>query len=598
MNYENEDISNMEYLETEARHKSGRVIQIIGLVLCIIAFILCSVFAAIFSSGNNYAWFSIRGNRVYGSIISGLLSQIQVIITILIVLNPIKNSRAVAIALNAATALVASRAFVFDSNFDAFLGIVVPANSIIISLIISNYSYSLNRQLKKLTRYNRIMKKNDEMLYQMAYYDPLTELPNRRMILEKIRILTNKRVINGKGFYFVLIDLDNFKKINDTLGHSVGDEILIHITHRWKELIKSEDILGRMGGDEFALIINRSMDRNDLSQYLDRLRKTLARVITIDHKEFFIRASFGITVFPDDGSDINELLKKADIALYKAKSSRKSGIMFFNSEIQDEIMKRIHIENGLMSSIENNELYTVFQPIFRCDTREVRGFEALARWHHPELGQVSPGQFIPVAEETGIIIEIGKWIIRSVVREFSELKNFYNITPVVSINISVVQMIDSSFVSMVREILNETGFDGRYLEFEITESVFISYPEQIIEVINELKKLGIRIALDDFGTGYASLSYLQLLPINTLKIDKSFIDKISENDDKQIVGSIISMAHMLGMEVIAEGVELNEQLNYLSEQECDYIQGFLLSKPVDKKDMVNHIMRPISNISD
>lgn len=597
MNYKSDNMNSAENNQSETGRKPGKAVRLISLALCVMSFILCSIFAAWFSAGMDSTWFYIRGIPVYSSIFSGILSQLQLIITILIVFNPTKNSHIIAIALNAVTAAGAARAMLFESNMDAFLGIIMPVNSVIVTLIISNYSNRLNKQLDKVTRYNRIMKDNDEMLYQMAFYDPLTELPNRRMMFDKIISLADLGAADNEVFYFVLVDLDNFKKINDTLGHSVGDDILIQITCRWKELIIPGDMLGRIGGDEFALIINRGLDKDELSDYLDSLRKALSKVIIVDHKEFYIRASFGVTVFPDDGTDTNELLKKADIALYKAKGNGKNGIMFFNSDIQDEIMKRIQIENGLMSSIDNNELFMVFQPIYRCNSKTVRGYEALARWLHPELGLVNPGQFIPIAEETGIIIEMGRWIIRSVIREFMELKRIYRIAPVVSINISVVQMIDASFVSMVREILDETGFDGRNLEFEITESVFMSYPNQIIEVINELKKLGIKIALDDFGTGYASLSYLQILPINTLKIDKSFIDKIAVQNDRQIVGSIISMAHQLGIEVVAEGVELENQLKYLAEQECDYIQGFLLSRPIDNKQIVQQIVQQVHDNS-
>jgi len=382
----------------------------------------------------------------------------------------------------------------------------------------------------------------------------------------------------------VYLDLDNFKKINDSMGHNVGDEILKQVTLLWKSCCHQEDLLGRVGGDEFVILIRRSMLGDELIHYLECFRNVLSQPIFIQRKEFYIRASFGITKYPEDGTNAEELFRKADIALYRAKNSGKNEFRFYTKELQEELLKRVRLESGLMTSIRNNELYMVFQPQYFSSSTSLRGYEALVRWKHTELGLISPGEFIPIAEETGLIIEIGEWILETVLRKFTEFRIRYAMTPVVSVNISVIQIIEPSFVAMVKRVLEKTGFDSCNLELEITESVFIAYPEHVIDVIHQLKNLGIRIALDDFGTGYASLNYLQMLPINVLKIDKTFIDKITaSNSLNQIVGSIITLSHQLGIEVVAEGVEREEQLKYLTEHNCDYIQGFLLSEPIEEK---------------
>lgn len=292
-------------------------------------------------------------------------------------------------------------------------------------------------------------------------------------------------------------------------------------------------------------------------------------------------ASFGICLYPQDGDSSTELLKKSDIAMYNVKNSGKNGIKFFCQTMQNEIHEKILLESGLKRAIANNELYIDYQPQYFSGTNQIRGFEALARWKSPELGQVSPIKFIPVAENSGQIINIGEWILTKVLKKFKSIQLTGCNDYIVSVNISVVQIIHPSFVDMVQRILDDTGFDGRHLEFEVTESVFISNLGSVVEVLVRLKNMGIRIALDDFGTGYASLKNLQILPIDTLKIDKSFIDSIGhQKHDDRLVSAIISLIHEFQVTVVAEGVENEIQLDYLTKKGCDCIQGFLLSPPI------------------
>lgn len=470
--------------------------------------------------------------------------------------------------------------------------LLFPLSSIVIILLVFWYINRIKKHLNNIFYHTSISKENEKNLHMLVYYDSLTGLPNRKMVLNQVEhLIANDDVDN---FYLIYFDLDDFKKINETAGYCVGDEILCYVSSRWEGLKKDGDILGHLGGDEFALLIMNDMDRNSLLEYIEEFRIILDEPICLFGKEYFVSASFGIAEYPFDGKDGIELLRSSFIAMNTAKDSGKNYIQFYTYEMQLEIIKRLQIENGLLYSIKNNEIYMVYQPMYHCDSKILRGFEALARWKFPSMGYISPAQFIPVAEETGIIVDIGRWIINEVLRKFMEFQNLYQIRTIVSINISVVQMIEPSFVSMIKEALKETGFDGRYLELEITESVLISYPEHIIEIITQLRTLGIRIALDDFGTGYASLNYLQMLPINTLKIDKSFIDKIDKDDTmNQIIKYIINLAHQLGIEVVAEGVESEEQLNFLNAIGCDFIQGFLLSKPVDEE----HVPKQLLSIS-
>lgn len=577
---------NSTHKEQKDGHRLPISVNRVILAICCISYLFMLLLIVLLSSAKGI-WIHLQGVTIYKGVISGVISQLQVLLLILITLNPARFSFALAIALDLVSAFAALQATVIRNDTDAFVGIVIPLSTLIVLVIIKRYGTNLKNQINKIIRYNQIMKENDERLHQLAFYDTLTELPNRRMVIDHMELLTTLAFEDNRCFFYVLFDLDNFKKINDTMGHIVGDEILQKIAERWKEIVRKEDLLGRIGGDEFALVVGRPIGKEELIAYINEFREAISNSILVDRKEYSINASFGITSYPEDGHTAVELMKNADIALYKTKNNGKNGIMFFSREMQREIINKMKLEEGLLSSIRNEELFVVFQPMYRCGTNSLRGFEALARWQYPELGLVSPAQFIPIAEETGFIVEMGKWIMKTVLIKFKELQKTYDIKPIVSINISVVQMIEPTFVPMIKEILKETGFDGRYLELEITESVLISYPEHIIEVINQLRNIGIRIALDDFGTGFASLSYLQMLPINVLKIDKTFIDKITNRKDmKQIVGNIIALAHHLGMEVVAEGVELEEQLDYLNKENCDYIQGFLLSRPIEENQII------------
>lgn len=439
----------------------------------------------------------------------------------------------------------------------------------------------LDEQHKQLKLFNEEIRLSEEKLHFLAHYDHLTELPNRKMMLERLHLLVKLCGNEKSSFYIVFIDLDNFKKINDTLGHTYGDHYLKSTANRLQTLIHAEDLLGRIGGDEFALIIQRNIKKGTAYGYIENLRNNLCEKIIANTSEFNISASFGISVFPQDGVDPIELLKNADTSMYKAKELGKNNIQFFRKDMKDEILEKIEMESLLLKAYENKEFFIEYQPQFTTHDHTIRGFEALIRWNSPRYGRVPPLNFIPLAEEMGLIIGIGEWVLFTACHAFKELEDRFNQDLCLSVNISSMQMKDNTFVNSVKQVLLETQINPEHLELEITESLFIDNIEATIEILNELKALNIRIALDDFGTGFSSLSYLRRLPIDTLKIDKSFIDDLStEGSSSRIVGDIISLGHNLDAAIVAEGIENSVQFEYLKDHKCDCIQGFMFGKPM------------------
>jgi diguanylate cyclase (GGDEF)-like protein len=562
--------------------------------------------------------FTVFGMNVDYYIFSGFAVQAQVLLNTYISIKTMRKGYITVILLNAIGICFAGIGGVaIGGHQGALPGVVTYFSSMVISAVIYYYKRGLDDNIRRLTEqkdeitslykeisasreklgqqneqliwYNKVMKENEKKLERMAYYDPLTGLPNRKMIIKKLDMLIHYSKRTQAGFALVCVDIDNFKEINDLMGHFAGDKLLEEVTKRWKARLNKRDVLGRLEGDEFAIIIRRELSRDEILRYVGSFRDAITDVFRYDLKEINIDASFGISIYPNDGNTTEDLLKHAGMAQAVVKSSGKHGIEFYRNEMQKNMIERVQLEDGLKSAIMNDELYVVFQPQYSCDTQEIRGFEALARWRSPGLGTVSPVKFIPVAEETGLIIDIGEWILRTVVYKFKKVIAVKE-DCILTVNISVVQLIQPSFVPMVKRVLEETGFDGSRLEFEITESVFISYPEKVSDTLRQLKEMGIRIALDDFGTGYASLKNLQMLPIDTLKIDRAFVSRIGEMESgNQIVGSIIALAHSLGIYVVAEGVENMSQMNYLREQKCDCVQGFLLSMPLES-DQVDELI--------
>jgi len=438
-----------------------------------------------------------------------------------------------------------------------------------------------SRQNTLLMDYNRAMKENEERLYRLNHYDTLTGLPNRVKIIDRMELLISLLSHKRMPFALVYVDLDNFKQINDTMGHHVGDLMLQTVAARLKNMVHDDDMLGRWGGDEFALLIQRQMKEEEILTYVESVRDSLSEMFTVEDSEYKISASFGISLFPSDGLTATDLMKCAETAMYKAKEYGKNMVQFYRKEMKDDILRRIKYESKLLSSISNEELYLVYQPQYDTRTKELRGFEALARWKSPKFGEVSPVEFIPVAEDVGFIVPLGEWVLEAACRKVSNIRQKYDWDITMSVNISAVQLMSPSFVQSVKRILSKTQCDPKNLEFEVTESVMVSSVEYVVKVLHELRSMGIAVALDDFGTGYSSLNYLNMLPIKVLKLDKVFIDDMAVKDTQRLmVGSIIGLVHQIDMKVVAEGVDDPVQLELLEKYNCDYIQGYIWGRPL------------------
>lgn len=538
--------------------------------LLMILFILIYLFSIIllkYSGSHQDVLVEINGYQFDSSAFSGIITQLQLLIIIFLVIHYNKKGYYISLVLNCITFVSMIFAFINRINENVIVGIVVSIGIFFVITIIYNYMVEINKQKKQLR--------------SLAYFDYVTGIANRNVIMNRLNRASLFLSKNKGKFALVFIDIDNFKGINDTVGHIAGDLLLKSLAEKIKEKINKKDLFGRTGGDEFAIIIQRDLSKEEILDYLNTIKKSISEEIHLKDKEFFMTASFGVSLFPTDSMNVSDILKYADMAMQYVKKNGKNAIEFYSNGIKDEIISKMKLEKGLKKAISRNEFFLVYQPQYYSKSNKIRGFEVLLRWNSKELGSISPTVFIPIAEETGSIIDIGQWVLNEAMIQFKNNILKYNNQYKLAINISPVQLTDTMFISKVEKALLQNDFSPSNLEFEITESVFISSAECAERVINYLKNIGITIALDDFGTGYSALSYLQYFSMNILKIDKAFIDKIIVAEpNKSLVESIISMAHKLDMEVIAEGVEEKRQIEYLLMHNCDFFQGFLFSKPL------------------
>jgi len=428
-------------------------------------------------------------------------------------------------------------------------------------------------------------KEREQKLVTFAHFDPLTGLANRALFMERLTQLTKRRQgENGLISAILFIDLDRFKEINDTKGHTIGDQVLILVAKRLKNVIRKGDTLARFGGDEFTILLEQINSAVDASNVAQTILDTLKEPILIDQYQFHITTSIGITIYPDDANSAENLLSFADIAMYKAKENGRDNYEFYTEDLSKQAFQRVLLENNLRRAIKNNEFVLYYQPQIDATNNNVTGAEALIRWNDPKLGLISPLQFISAAEASGQIIEIGKWTLHQAMADMSHWKkNGFNIETV-SINLSVKQLSDESLTSVITKALKETHCNPEWVEFEITESYAMSKPEETIIVLEKIRNLGCKLSLDDFGTGYSSLSYLKRLPVKKLKIDQSFVrDVPGDSDDEMIVKAVILIAQSMQLEVIAEGVENKKQQNFLLKHGCSHSQGYLYAKPMPKQ---------------
>lgn len=433
-------------------------------------------------------------------------------------------------------------------------------------------------------------KYKEERIKHMAYYDALTGLANRELLIEVAKEALSVTTNSNKRSALIFIDIDNFKLINDTYGHSWGDKLLVSISKRLSALVVDVGMVARWGGDEIVLFLPAMDSIEEVTAYADKMMQELEEPTNVNGHDFHITASAGMAVYPEHGDNVEELLRNADMAMYAAKTSGKHIYRFFDKSMHDAVVEKMLLEARLRQTVDNGELRLYYQPQYNMKAAQIEGFEALLRWESPDYGMVSPLKFIPLAEETGLIVGIGNWVLREACTFNQALYARGQGRLCTAVNISVVQLIQKDFVQVVAEVLAETGLPPEYLELEITESVLMERFEDNVRKLEELRSKGVRIALDDFGSGYSSLTYLKKLPITALKIDKGFIDDIAIGDNNiAITGSIIELAHEMGLVVVAEGVETEEQFAYLKQKSCDYIQGYLISRPLPPEEFIKKL---------
>lgn len=431
-----------------------------------------------------------------------------------------------------------------------------------------------------ITRDTTQRKHNEEQIRYLANFDNLAGLPNRTQLALRIKEMLSMAKRNNQEIAVMFLDIDRFKDINDSLGHSIGDALLIESAARLTSILREEDTVARLGGDEFILLLpNTKMD--GASQVAQKLLDLFTTPFHIEEHELIVSISIGIALYPNDGMNFETLYKNADTAMYRAKHEGRDTFCFFTEEMQHKTIRNLELGNALRHALERNELHLHYQPQFSAQTRTIIGAEALLRWTHPDFGNISPAEFIPIAEENGTILSIGEWVLHSAAKQAKTWIEQGYPPIIMAVNLSAVQFRSPNLPLLVTTILEDVGLPPEYLELELTESVAMHDPNKAITVMNDLHERGVRMSIDDFGTGYSSLNYLKKFKIYKLKIDQSFVRDINVNpDDKAIVAAIINLAKSLGLLTIAEGVETIGQLNYLCEQGCDEIQGYYFSKPL------------------
>ena len=448
----------------------------------------------------------------------------------------------------------------------------------------------LKRIQADLEKTLKILDKQRENLEYQANHDSLTNLPNRILFMDRLKYSLKLAQTHKTKVAVISMDLDHFKEINDSLGHNVGDKILLEFSKRLQNKMKISDTISRLGGDEFSLIINDVENIDNISEFIIDGMQITKKPFIVDNNTLHVSMSLGVSVYPDDGDDASQILKNADAAMFKAKDNGRNTYSFYDKSMTDKALKRVFLETALRKAIEDDELIIYFQPQMDGTKDSIVGMEALVRWQHPTLGIISPDQFIPLAEVTGMIVELDRIVMKKALTQFKKW-NADGLNPgKLAINLAVKQLESNDFIYFLKDILNCEECSYTNIEFEVTETQIMKNPEKSITILQEIHDLGISIAIDDFGTGYSSLAYLKKLPITKLKIDRSFIKDLGQNsEDEAITKTIINLCKSLNLKVIAEGVETKEQKDFVLENDCNFIQGYLYSKPLSIRDMTKFL---------
>ncbi len=431
----------------------------------------------------------------------------------------------------------------------------------------------------------KLIKQQEELLYQ-AYHDALTGLPNRVLLYDRLAQGIEKVKRDDTKLALLFIDLDRFKEINDSLGHDIGDEVLKIVTARLNQVTRDEDSLARLGGDEFTILMQNLNDGQDASILAQKILKVLSEPIKVEDNELYISSSIGISLCPEDGDKAKDLLKYADSAMYRAKDEGRNNFQFYSSDMTKIAFERVVMEASLREALKREEFVVYYQPQINATKDILIGMEALVRWKHPSLGIVSPDKFIPLAESTGLIVELDRFVMKSAI---SQVAKWYKdgLNPgILALNLSVKQLQQKDFLDFLKAIMKKYDYKSEFLELEVTESQIMENPKEAVKILNEIQDLGIELAIDDFGTGYSSLAYLKKLPIDKLKIDHSFVKELPfDDEDVAITRAVIALAKSLNLKIIAEGVETKKQRDFILENGCENIQGYYYSKPLSSYKM-------------
>lgn len=452
-------------------------------------------------------------------------------------------------------------------------------------------SFQKTPTLVAIVQDNTERKEMEEKILNMAYYDGLTSLPNRNLLDDRLKMAIAQADRNKRLVAALLLDMDNFKRINDTMGHGIGDQLLQHVAKRLNSCLRREDTIARMGGDEFVVLLPGLESENDAALMAMKLLECLKKPFKIEDQEIFITFSIGVSFFPADGKDPQSLLMNADAAMYRAKEKGKNTFQNYNPSLVFQVARQRVLESGLRRALENDEFILHYQPKINVRTEKIVGVEALIRWQCPESGLISPGEFIPVAEESRLIIPIGEWALRTACRQLKIWQELGFSSLGMAVNLSGHQFNQKNLVPMLIDILENTGIDARNLELEFTESLLMDNSEAVIAKMGRLSDLGIQLSIDDFGTGYSSLTYLKSLPIKILKIDQSFVQDLATEANVVITKAIVSLAKTLKFKTVVEGVETEEQKNFMKALGCDVMQGYLFSKPLPANEVTKLISK-------
>lgn len=446
--------------------------------------------------------------------------------------------------------------------------------------------------LSRALRYAIERKRTQERLTYLAQYDQLTDLPNRSLFNERLSAGLKQAQRHNRELTLMFLDLDHFKDINDTLGHSAGDKLLQDVARRLRNCVRAEDTIARLGGDEFTIIMNEVQQRKDSATVAEKILDALSHPFVLEGEEVFITTSIGIASFPQSGKDPETLIRHADTALYRAKSEGRSNYQFFEAEMNHAVSERMSMINSLRHAAKRGEFFLYYQPLIHARAGEVFGMEALLRWQHPERGLIPSSEFIPLLEETGLILPVGEWVLREACQQIRTWQKAGLAPLTVSVNLSVRQFHKRDLVDVVTNAIDEAGINPQQLQLEVTESVLLERSHAVNKTLTRLQDIGVKLAIDDFGTGYSSLGYLKQYPFDTLKFDRSFIQGITNTDNgAAIVAAVINLGHSLGMTVVAEGVESQQQLTILHDRKCDQFQGFLFGHPMSAENCTHWLLQ-------